>query len=283
MNTKCYFITIVVAIAMLCSCQNKDKSVGGQYNESSVQAAESVDFMESENTAFDNPIDSIIHSTYTDTRMEEVYKYLFTHPDFVNYSDNVGYYRFEPSVDEKVVIWKDCGPFRLYSIPCETQYASIRCNFIQYKNNGELDTLLLQDEMGGMEELYQVKSKDGKSNYVLKTSYFVEHQGAIKWEFISAFSLEKGCLVKEQLFHAKNANYNRIKVEGGGQRWPPLNFNGLSLIGLSGFENEKEVPFFVIAVVNENDWPTGDGLKYQWDGICFQYVGKCKYDANGLF
>ena len=40
---------------------------------------------------------------------------------------------------------------------------------------------------------------------------------------------------------------------------------------------------FYLPMINENDWPTGYGLKYQWDGHCFQYVGKCKYDANSCF
>ena len=48
------------------------------------------------------------------------------------------------------------------------------------------------------------------------------------------------------------------------------------------FEWGDGTPTFVIAEINENDWPTGYGLKYKWNGNYFEYVGKCHYEANDI-
>ncbi len=273
---KRILLFVVMAVALLYSCHSKGE-VPCQ------NKSEIVDTVERDNPIFENPIDSIIGSTNVETRMEEVYKFLANYPDFINNSDSVGYYCLRDGTYDKIMIWKDCGLFRIYSIPCETLYASLCYNFIQYKDSGILDTFLLDDEKGGMDEFFEVKSKNGEMYYVFKTSYIVCHQGLIRWEFISAFTIKNGHLVNEKLFHTNRASYDRIEVEAGGQRYAPLVYNELSLIGLSGFEEKKDIPTIVIEVVNDNDWPTGDGLKYEWDGSCFKYVGKCKYDADGYY
>ena len=89
--------------------------------------------------------------------------------------------------------------------------------------------------------------------------------------------------MKEKLFHAKGKEYDIIEVECGGQRDCPLDFENIDMIYLSDFEEYVDVPIFIIAEINENDWLTGYGLKYQWDGNHFEYVGKCRYDADGMF
>ena len=88
-------------------------------------------------------------------------------------------------------------------------------------------------------------------------------------------------LVKEKLFHAKERQYDNIEVCCGGHRYLPLDFGEMVLIGIEETEESGDVPMFVIAEINDADWPTGLGLKYVWKGDCFEYVGKCKYDANG--
>lgn len=147
-----------------------------------------------------------------------------------------------------------------------------------------MDTISLQDIDGRMKEFTEIKSNDGKTYYLIATDQYVEHQGTFLRETIYAFSLGKDGLVKENLFHSKNGQYDHIEVNCGGQRYCPLDYSRISLIQMPGSEcHITEVPTVILAMINENDWPTGYGLKYQWDGYCFQYVGKCKYDADICF
>lgn len=269
------FVTVVVAAAILLSCQNKGKEVNKV-------DGDGVDTVQDAGRSFDNPIDSIIHSVHIWDCYEEVCRYLLNHPDFVKRSDTVGYYQLDDDF-EPDLLWKDEGDVRVYSIPSELHYALLSRNIIQDKKTGALDTLSLQDEMGCMKDFNKIKSTEGKTYYVLRTSVFVVHQGANLRETLSAFSIENGTLVNEKIFRTKNANYDQIEVDCGGQRYCPLSFDQIDLVGLFNFEESDDVPTVVITNINENYWPTGDGLKYQWDGHCFQYVGKCKYDANGYY
>ena len=79
----------------------------------------------------------------------------------------------------------------------------------------------------------------------------------------------------------KNGQYDHIELQCGGQRNCPLDYTNLKLIGLYNFDDNQSLPMVVITIVNENDWPTGYGMKYVWKGSFFEYVGKCDYDANG--
>lgn len=234
-----------------------------------------------EEVVYDNPIDSIIHSTEVDTRFEEVCLFLTSHPDFIYNSDSIGYCTYDEM--DRSVLWKDCKRIRIYSIPFETNYSTQHRNIIQYKEaDMNLDTSSLQDNIEGMDDFYEIKGKNGKVYYILKTKIFVYHQGANYRESISAFSIEDGRFVKEKLFHAKGKKYDTIEVNCGGQRDCPLDFENMVLIYFPNNDNCNEPSFFVITEINENDWPTGYGLRYQWNGNWFEYLGKCLYDANGM-
>lgn len=226
---------------------------------------------------FDNPIDEIINSNEVDTRFDEVYKFLVSHPDFATNSKSIGYRTFQN--EPYYLIWKDCGNIRIYSIPLETNYSTFFRNIIQFKDNGDIDTLSLQNILGELIGLYEIKSQTGKTYYLLKTELEVCHQGIVHWENISAFSVNNGKLVKEKLFHTNNGQYDHIELQCGGQRWCPLLFGEVSLIDVD--ELEGDYPVITVEVVNEKDWPTGYGLKYEWAGDFFEYVGKCDYDADG--
>jgi len=273
-------VSIFVAAGMLLSCQNKEKCVEKQDDEDSSEFIEETEYI------YDNPLDSIVHYTLADNRMEKVFKFLSSHPDFVNSKQDIGYHTYSNGVVEPSdMLWKDCGKVRVYSIPLESIYTTFYYYIVQYKGvQGVIDTLSLQDVEEHMKELIEIKSKDGKRYYLLATNQFVEHQGTFLRETIYAFSLGKDGLVKENLFHSKNGQYDHIEVNCGGQRYCPLDYSSISLIQMPGSEcNITEVPTVILAMINENDWPTGYGLKYQWDGYCFQYIGKCKYDAYACF
>lgn len=265
----CLLPTLFFASLFFVSCRNGEN--GNLFS----------DMSESEDGEYENPIDSIIQNTTEDIRWDEVYRYLTNHPDFVNQSDSTGY-RYLCDDCERQMVWKDCGDIRVYSIPCPTMYATCCCNIIQFRDNGRLDTGFFENNDGGMENLYAIRNRLGKTYYILKTRIDVEHQGMIVWECISSFSVERGHLVKENLFHAKNRKYDCVEVECGGQRYLPLNYQNVVLISMSQFEDGVDNPAFVIAEINSNDWPTGYGLKYEWDGTWFEYVGKCPYDVDGF-
>lgn len=234
-----------------------------------------------EEVVYDNPIDSIIHSTDVDNRFEEVCQFLSSNPDFIYNSNCIGYFTYDEM--DRSVLWKDCKKFRIYSIPFETNYSTQYRNIIQYKEaDMNLDTSSLQDNVEGLDDLYEIKGKNGKVYYILKTKTYVYHQGAIYWESITAFSIENGRFVKEKIFHAKEKEYDNIEVNCGGQRECPLDYGNIVLIYFPDNEECNEPSIFIIAEINENDWPTGYGLKYQWDGNSFEYLGKCHYDADGI-
>lgn len=245
------------------------------------------DYKESGECFFDNPIDSIVQNTEEDVRFDEVYKYLTAHPDFIGNSDSIAFQRFSCEEDydyDRCMLWKDCGDIRVYSIPCPSVYSSLAsycCNVVQNKKTSIIDTVLLHDNLGGMESLYKIKNKNGETIYIIKTRLDIEHQGITNKECINAFSIVNGRFVRVKLFHAKSGHYDAIEVECGGQRYLPLDYNDVALICLDNFEeDDDDAPMFVIAEINENDWPTGYGLKYQWNGNWFEYVGKCHYDAD---
>lgn len=265
-----FFVVVVLATIVMVSCGN---------NENTHQGLNRVDPIE---YIYENSIYSIVQNTDEDIRFDEVYSYLTTYLDFINKSDSIGYHRYTSDDCDRGVLWKDCGDIRIYSIPCPSMYSYYCRNIVQFKETGRIDTSFLNDNAGEMERLYRIKNKSGKDFYILKTRLDVQHQGTIAWEYISAFSIEKGQLVKEKLFHTRSMQYDMIEVECGGQRYIPLDFEDIVLIGMDYFEWGESTPTFVIAEINENDWPTGYGLKYLWNGNYFEYVGKCHYEADDI-
>lgn len=178
------------------------------------------------------------------------------------------------------------GQISIYSIPSDEYcgYANYYRNTIKYKNYKNqtvLDTMLLHDDFGSIVDIYQVSASNGKPYYLVKTEFGVLHQGIVVSETIHALSFnEKGELVKVPLFKTRKASYDEITVSCGGQRWLPMNFDELCLIYVDADFDNKNIERILLAEINENDWPTGYGLEYTWNGNCFAYQGKCKYDAN---
>lgn len=174
----------------------------------------------------------------------------------------------------------------IYSIPINEYCGyAIGCrNIIRYMNNKNqmvVDTILLHEDEGTIMDLYRVTTTDGKPYYLVKTEFGVLHQGIIVSETIHALSFnEKGELVKVPLFKTRKASYDEITVSCGGQRWLPLNFEELCLVYVDDNIGDKNIQRIVLAEINDNDWPTGYGLEYTWNGNCFAYQGKRKYDAN---
>lgn len=178
------------------------------------------------------------------------------------------------------------GQISIYSIPSDEYcgYADYCRNTIKYKNDKNqtvLDSMLLHDDFGSIVNIYQVFASNGKPYYLVKTEFGVLHQGIIVSETIHALSFnEKGELVKVPLFKTRKASYDEITVSCGGQRWLPLNFEELCLVYVDDNFGDKNIQRIVLAEINDNDWPTGYGLEYTWNGNCFAYQGKRKYDAN---
>jgi len=56
-----------------------------------------------EEVVYDNPIDSIIHSTDVDNRFEEVRQFLSTNPDFIYNSNCIGYFTYD-EMDRSVTV-----------------------------------------------------------------------------------------------------------------------------------------------------------------------------------
>ena len=178
------------------------------------------------------------------------------------------------------------GRISIYSIPSDEYcgYANYYRNTIKYrnyKNQTVLDTMLLHDDFGSIVDIYQVSASNGKPYYLVKTEFGVLHQGIVVSETIHALSFnEKGELVKVPLFKTRKASYDEITVSCGGQRWLPMDFDELCLIYVDADFDNNNIERILLAEINENDWPTGYGLEYTWNGNCFAYQGKCKYDAN---
>lgn len=178
------------------------------------------------------------------------------------------------------------GRISIYSIPSYEYcgYANYYRNTIKYrnyKNQTVLDTMLLHDDFGSIVDIYQVSASNGKPYYLVKTEFGVLHQGIIVSETIHALSFnEKGELVKVPLFKTRKASYDEITVSCGGQRWLPMDFDELCLIFVDADFDNNNIERILLAEINENDWPTGYGLEYTWNGNCFAYQGKRKYDAN---
>lgn len=178
------------------------------------------------------------------------------------------------------------GRISIYSIPSDEYcgYANYYRNTIKYrnyKNQTVLDTMLLHDDFGSIVDIYQVSASNGKPYYLVKTEFGVLHQGIIVSETIHALSFyEKGELVKVPLFKTRKASYDEITVSCGGQRWLPMDFDELCLIFVDADFDNNNIERILLAEINDNDWPTGYGLEYTWNGNCFAYQGKRKYDAN---
>lgn len=260
-----HLIVLLFVLATLASCANKgfddQEEVDGKH--------------------FDNEIDSIVENTDNERLFDELYGFLISHPDFVANRDTMRHYSWGEGY-----LWKNCGEIRVYSIPWWPDHYSVYGrNIVQLKGmDGKyrLDTAFLEEEVGLMDELLTIRSREGKTYYIMKTSASTIHQGYSVWESIRAFSIKNGRLSKEKLLHAKSGNYDAIEVLCGGQRYMPLNYNEVMLICLDNFEDRiYGAPTVVIAEINENDWPTGYGLKYEWNGEWFEYVGKCHYDTDG--
>ena len=265
------FVAVLFLGTALVSCQNGEKH-GLSTQEEEIEQCE-----------YENAIDSIVRNTEVETRIDAVYNYLIAHPDFIDQSDNVGYHRYSCDDYETCMLWKDCGKIRVYSIPCPPMYATICYNILQLHDKRTLDTTSLQDETGQLEELCEVKDKQGEVYYIIKTSVFAIRHGNVIEEYISAFSLKNGRLKKEKLFHANGRQYDRIEVECGGLHHPPIDYANAVLISMNHFDDNEGSPAFVIAEINKNDWPSGYGLKYQWNGNWFEYVGKCEYNLDDFF
>ena len=266
-----FFTQFVTAFLMLFAIVSCGNHVNNDYEE------------EVDECGYSNPIDSIVSQTTEDIRLDEVYKYLIAHRDYIDNSDSVGYSSSCGGYDNSL-LWKDCGEIRVYSIPEISIHAILCSNFVQFKGkDGRIDTLFLEDNYGELEDICKIVSRNGKTYYFLKTKTLVCHQGAIKTECINAFSIENGRLVKEKLFHTKTKQYDAIEVECGGQRYLPIDYYHAVLICMDDFDGTYDnQPRVVIAEINENDWPTGYGLEYQWNGEWFDYVGRCNYDADGM-
>lgn len=174
----------------------------------------------------------------------------------------------------------------IYSIPFDENCGhAVYCrNIIRYKNNENqtvVDTVLLYDDIGAVVDMYRVTAINGKPYYLAKTEFGALNQGIVVMETIHALSFnEKGELVKVPLFKTRKASYDEITVSCGGQRWLPLDFDELCLVFVDAESDNKDIQRIVLVEINENDWPTGYGLEYTWNGNCFAYQGKCKYDAN---
>lgn len=178
------------------------------------------------------------------------------------------------------------GRISIYSIPSDEYcgYANYYRNTIKYrnyKNQTVLDSMLLHDDFGSIVDIYQVSASNGKPYYLVKTEFGVLHQGIVVTETIHALSFnEKGELVKVPLFKTRKASYDEITVSCGGQRWLPMDYDELCLIYVDADFDNNNIERILLTEINENDWPTGYGLEYTWNGNCFAYQGKCKYDAN---
>lgn len=271
MKKKGLFVFVVTLVGItLYSCSN-----GGE--ESVCPVEENV--MDCE---YVNPIDSIIHTTQAEECFSVAYGYLKDNPDFVETSEDIGYYRFEFDGPETAIIWKDLDEIRVYSIPEESNYTTYCHNIVQIRKDNEvvLDTTFLKDNFGWMKDLIEVNGRNGKLYYILNTDMYVSHQGEIYTESITAFSVENGRLVKENLFHAKDKQYDIIEVSCGGQRSCPLRYDDLKLISMDHVDDSDYSPTIIVALVNQKGWPTGYGLKYKWNGEWFEYDRRCEYDCE---
>lgn len=264
-------MAVLSLMAIMMSCRNGENNT--PYSDTD----------ELEECVYENPIDSIIHNTDEEVRFDVVYNYLIAHPNFVKQSDSVGYHKYSYDDYKECVVWKDCEDIRVYSIPCPLMYATYSRNIVQYHNNESLDTISLQDEFGQLDELFKIKNDKGYEYYILKTKAYAIRHGEVVEEYISAFSIQDNQLKKEKLFHANGKQYDIIEVVCGEERHPPLDYSNIVLISLKHFDDNDGVPMFVIAEINNNDWPTGYGLKYQWNGNWFEYVGKCPYNVDDYF
>lgn len=232
---------------------------------------------------YTNPIDSIIHNTEERTRFAEVCKYLTAHPEFVGHSSSAGYHRYSCDSLEAMPLWKDCEAIRVYSIPCPFMYATSSHNIIQFRDSGKIDSLCLEDNIGQLNKLYALKGANGDVHYILKTNASALRHSDVIEEYICAFTFKNGQFAKEKLFHANGKQYDNIEVSFGENGYRPVAYSELVLISLNHFDDGEKAPAFVIAEINDNSWPTGYGLKYQWNGDWFEYVGKCPYNADDYF
>lgn len=258
---------VLILTSLLVSCKGKTKNFYDDYSDDYVKHG------------YENPIDSIVNTVDNKDCFTEVYKFLSSNSDFITNSQSVGYCTTDCFTFKA---WIGCDNIRVYSIPVEMDCEnSLFCKHIGQFGN-VLDTISFNNDLEYLEALQNTKTKDGKEYYLLKTTSETMHQGMVHSENIKAFSVKNGMLYKEKIFHTNNAEYDQIELSCGGQRWLPLDFEEINLIALPSMSDNEEPTTIIIAEINENAWPTGYGLKYVWDGTCFNYSGKCKYDANQL-
>lgn len=248
---------------------------------------------EPDSMVFYNPIDSIVYVMESERsdedilifRMnpEKIYHYLITHPDFIKNSDNVGY-KNQLAEYEAPLLWKDCGEIRLYSIPYSSNRGLIYRTIVQFKGDGRVDTSFFsEDDIYGLEDLFQLQDKKGKTHYILITRYYYEYFGTLFSQEISSFVIEDGKLVNDEIFHMEGEKVGKIGCSCGYMSEPvPLDLEALNMIL---YEDDKEMTDTPVIIIAETTpiWPTGQGMKFQWNGNFFEYVGKCKYHANNLF
>lgn len=264
------FIAALFLAAALASCGHGGDSASRQEDQQ-------------DRCPYENPIDSIIHNTEERTRFAEVCKYLIEHPEFVGRSSSAGCHRYSCDSPETMPLWKDCEAIRLYSIPCPFMYATSSHNIIQLRDSGGIDSLSLKDNIGQLNKLHALKDTHGNVHYILKTNASAIRHCDVIEEYICAFTFQNGRFTKERLFHANGKQYDNIEVSFGEDGYRPVAYSELVLISLNHFEDGEETPAFAIAEINNNGWPTGYGLKYQWNGDWFEYVGKCPYNVDDCF
>lgn len=198
-----FFAALFFASVALLSCRHNVNSSQNQDTETNDDVV-----------LCENPIDSIIHNTLTSNCFTAVYDYLIENPDFLTASEKIGYHNLRYDESPNVMIWKELGGIRIYSIPEESNYTTYCHNIVQIKcgDRIRIDTAFLNDNVGWIEDLFEIKGQDSKNYYILKTCIYIAHQGDIYNEYLNAFSLEEGHLVKEKIFHANGMQYDKIEV-----------------------------------------------------------------------
>lgn len=267
-----FSVAVMLVATVSVSCENNQNDNQQQVDEKSI---------------YENPIDSLVDYMEEVRTTEDyihfsrnpdvIYEYLTTHPDFLKNSDSNGY------TSSQYLLWRDCGDIRVYTIPYSTNRGVVYRNFIQFKDDGRVDTSFLyeEDNLGGMYKIAQIKDNKGKTHYLLFTQYLYNHCGRYYEERVRAFSIENGCLVRDGLFHEKGKIYDELDANCGSAAVDiPLDFDCVCLLCYENGEYTKDSVMLIISDV-DGIWPTCSGSKYLWNGEYFKYVGGCTYCANG--
>lgn len=274
---KTVFFALLLVISTSAVCRNTGYE-SGLYDEP-------------DSLVFANPIDSLVYymeqerdeDDYIDFNRDprKVYEYLMAHPDFVKNSDSIGH-KNHRSRYETYLLWKDCGDIRIYSIPYETFHGIAYRTIVQYKEDCRVDTSFFEEEIAGMEDIYQIVDRKGKKHYFLITRYYYEFDGDVLYQGINAFSVENGDLVDDSVFY-KDGKFTAGLGEQCGDMAEPIlvDLEGLSLVYF--IEADDYYPPRLIIAETTPQWPTGKGFRYRWNGFYFEYVGIGRYNCNGVF